>query len=307
MDYNKLDIHINNYRTDNIIALKELSLTILFNYIILYIRHDINIILWSFLNTLILVKWFIIFHDTGHNSFFSNKKINKYIQKIVSYLIFTPSKWKITHIYHHNNNGRHIEYNETIFMTKNQYDESSKIKKIIYNILRHPIIFFIFSPFIMWFIIYRTPIESNKWIDIYNKMENTIFNIILVYIIYSDYFIYYYISVYCSAFAGLILFHWQHTYEDSYICVNDKEWNKYDSALKGCSHLKIPYIFKWFTMGIEYHHIHHLNSKVPGYLLKKCHDEAPKHFWKDVTYLNYKDIFKSLKLMLYDEINGIFI
>ena len=307
MDYNKLDIHINNYKTNNILAFKELVLTILFNYIILYIRHDINIGLWIFLNTLILLRWFMIFHDVGHNSFFTYKKWNKYTQKFVSYLIFTPSKWKYAHTYHHNNNGKNIEYNDTIFMTKNQYDNSSKIIKITYNIIRNPIIFFIFTPFINWFIIYRTPIESNKWINIYNKIENTIFNIILVYIIYNDYFIYYYISVYFSALLGLVLFHLQHTYENSYIYEDKRNWNKYISSLKSSSHLKIPYIFKWFTMGIEYHHIHHLNSKVPGFLLQKCHDEAPRHFWNDVTYLNYKDIYKSLKLMFYDEVKRIYI
>ena len=118
MDYNKLDIHINNYKTNNILALKEILLTILFNYIILYIRHDINITLWIFLNTLILLRWFMIFHDVGHNSFFTYKKWNKYTQKFVSYLIFTPSKWKYAHTYHHNNNGKNIEYNDTIFADK---------------------------------------------------------------------------------------------------------------------------------------------------------------------------------------------
>ena len=46
---------------------------------------------------------------------------------------------------------------------------------------------------------------------------------------------------------------------------------------------------------------HHLNSNIPGYSLQKCHEEAPSHFWKDVTFLNYKNIYKSLKIMFYDE------
>lgn len=66
-------------------------------------------------------------------------------------------------------------------------------------------------------------------------------------------------------------------------------------------------------MGIEYHHIHHYSTKVllafililmfkvPGYLLQKCHEEAPEGLWKDITILSYSDMLSGLKYTLYDE------
>ncbi len=58
-------------------------------------------------------------------------------------------------------------------------------------------------------------------------------------------------------------------------------------------------------MGIEYHHIHHLISKIPGYNLKKCYDEN-KYFHK-VNRLTLTDCYNNLWLNLYDDKNKKFI
>ena len=48
-----------------------------------------------------------------------------------------------------------------------------------------------------------------------------------------------------------------------------EEWKQKDSGIHGSSFIQIPFFFKYFFMGIEYHHIHHMNSKIPGYNLQK--------------------------------------
>lgn len=60
-------------------------------------------------------------------------------------------------------------------------------------------------------------------------------------------------------------------------------------------------------MGIEYHHIHHYTTKVPGYMLQKCHEEAPPGMWDDITVLSYMDMIKGTKYTLYDEENNKYI
>jgi omega-6 fatty acid desaturase (delta-12 desaturase) len=56
-------------------------------------------------------------------------------------------------------------------------------------------------------------------------------------------------------------------------------------------------------MGIEYHHIHHINAKIPGYNLEKYHDEVilKSHIFDDVVKLSWKDCLNNLKLRLYSE------
>lgn len=65
----------------------------------------------------------------------------------------------------------------------------------------------------------------------------------------------------------------QHTYNPSYV-VGNREWTQRNSGLLGSSFIQVPYLLKYFTMGIEYHHIHHMNSKIPGYNLQAYHDEV---------------------------------
>jgi fatty acid desaturase len=48
----------------------------------------------------------------------------------------------------------------------------------------------------------------------------------------------------------------------------------YANAMEGSSLMVVPRWMKFFTAGIEYHHIHHLNAKVASYSLQACHDNV---------------------------------
>lgn len=54
------------------------------------------------------------------------------------------------------------------------------------------------------------------------------------------------------------------------------------AAIYGSTMLHIPWYLKWFSLGIEYHHIHHFNMRVPCYNLQQCHEDAPDYFWEKV-------------------------
>ena len=71
--------------------------------------------------------------------------------------------------------------------------------------------------------------------------------------------------------------------------------------MKGASFYKLPLILQWFSGNIGFHHIHHLNAKIPNYLLPKCHHENPVFH---VQPLTLRGSLKSLKLRLWDEKRG---
>lgn len=75
------------------------------------------------------------------------------------------------------------------------------------------------------------------------------------------------ISMILSQIIGTILFHLQHSVNLPYRQRKDK-WNFAKAALEGSTFLEIPKILKTFTNGIEYHHIHHLNTNVPSYAIQ---------------------------------------
>jgi omega-6 fatty acid desaturase (delta-12 desaturase) len=56
----------------------------------------------------------------------------------------------------------------------------------------------------------------------------------------------------------------------------------------------------WFTANIGYHHIHHLNSKIPFYKLPEVMREMPELQEAVTTSLRPRDIISCLRLKLWD-------
>ena len=87
------------------------------------------------------------------------------------------------------------------------------------------------------------------------------------------------------------MFYIQHQYEDAY-WKQEGEWNFVDAALKGSSYYKLPKVLQWFTGNIGFHHVHHLNTRIPNYFLERCHTEnqvlfgsvSPITLWQSLQY-----------------------
>lgn len=105
------------------------------------------------------------------------------------------------------------------------------------------------------------------------------------------------------------LFHSQHTYPSS---VRKQENTHFSNGMLGCSFLQVPALLSFFTLGIEYHHIHHLNAKVPSYRLQTCHEEGVRRhpgIWQDVYEYPWSDLLLSQGggLVVYDQDNQCFL
>ena len=73
-----------------------------------------------------------------------------------------------------------------------------------------------------------------------------------------------------SMIIGTVLFHLQHSVNTSYRERKTK-WDFTRAALEGSTFLEVPVLLRPFTNGIEYHHIHHLNTNVASYVIQNCH------------------------------------
>jgi omega-6 fatty acid desaturase (delta-12 desaturase) len=105
---------------------------------------------------------------------------------------------------------------------------------------------------------------------------------------------------------NFLLFFNQHTFNPSYV-VDNKEWTQRNSGLLGSSFIQIPKYLTYFTMGIEYHHIHHTNAKIPGYHLQQYNEEvvaSKSNLFDKVVVLSMNDCYNNLWLVLYDEDNN---
>jgi omega-6 fatty acid desaturase (delta-12 desaturase) len=98
---------------------------------------------------------------------------------------------------------------------------------------------------------------------------------------------------------GAYLFYSQHNFPDA-IFHEHKEWAYDLAAIKSTSRMKMNPVMHWFTGNIGYHHVHHLNSRIPFYRLREAMESMPE--LNDVPTTSWRpiDIYKCLRLKLWD-------
>lgn len=247
----------------------------------------------------VTLRLFIIFHDIAHNSYFSNNTVNNVIGTLIGILVFTPlSYWKKEHNYHHEHSNKldKLQYGQSAPLSITFFNKLSKYRQIMYKLVYNRITFFtIFPP--VYFLVIQT---------IFSTSLEKILQILYVVFLYNlDKFIYVSSSFFLSSVMGFILFHIQHTFDGVYR-VNEQDWDHLDNGLKGASLLVLPEniilnkILEFVLFGNQYHHIHHLNAKVPGYNMKECHENSGELF-KDVKRVYISDLLKTCNYSMFDE------
>jgi omega-6 fatty acid desaturase (delta-12 desaturase) len=74
-----------------------------------------------------------------------------------------------------------------------------------------------------------------------------------------------------ASMIGVWLFSVQHRFEHA-LWARHERWTFASAALRGSSYLRLPALLQWFTGNIGFHHVHHLNPRIPNYRLEECHE-----------------------------------
>jgi omega-6 fatty acid desaturase (delta-12 desaturase) len=101
-----------------------------------------------------------------------------------------------------------------------------------------------------------------------------------------------------AAVGGVWLFYVQHQFDGVYWS-RSKDWDFVAACLEGGSWYKLPKVLAWFTGWIGFHHIHHLNSRIPNYHLERCHYRHP--IFSTAKKITFFSAFKSIRFRLWDE------
>ena len=263
----------------------------------------------SLICSLSIARLFVIQHDLGHNTFFSRRKFNVYVGRVLSLFTLTPYfAWNYEHLVHHAHQGKlgNEGLSEIWTMTKNQYLGSSKKKILLYKLYRRPEFLFLFAPLFLFLLLYRFPYRFNDRNDKRIRKSVLLTNINLA-IFYS--FLYFFVGykllmlipIFIFAFSSCIFaFYLQHNFEHTY-CEDNGVWNKREAALNGSSVLRFGKIFDFLSINIAYHNVHHLNSGIPSYRLKKCYLEIKSKIPN--KEIGFKEAFRAMFLNLWDEEN----
>ncbi len=230
-----------------------------------------------------LTRVFIIFHDCGHGSFFRSRKANAGVGFVAGLLFFLPFHyWTNQHAVHHATAGDldRRGSGDVHTITVREYLGLSKRKQLFYRVYRNPFTLLVIGSLFTFFIRYRYWNSSDSP---RRRQSAIITNVAIVAIIATaamtiglkNYLLVQMPIMVLAGVWGVWLFYVQHQFEDTY-WENHRDWNHLRGAIEGSSFYKLPRILQWFTGNIGFHHVHHLNPRIPNYRLQACHEAIPE-------------------------------
>lgn len=274
----------------------------------------LNNSVWLFIPLVILlagfmIRTFIIFHDCGHGSFFKSSNANDFWGVLTGILTFTPYfRWKANHAKHHATSGNLDKrgIGDVWMMTLKEYQAASPREQKTYRMYRNPWIMFFLGPLYIPLFDNRRPGKDDNARDrrsVYRTNLALIAYAAIMILIFGwkNFLLIQLPSMYLAHFAGVWLFYVQHQFEGVY-WERNKKWDFVTAGLEGGSFFNLPWVLRWFTGSIGYHHIHHLNSRIPNYNLARCQNEIP--VLKQAPEIGLFASFKSIKYKLWDEESG---
>ena len=256
----------------------------------------------------LLVRFFLIQHDCGHQAFFRTRVLNDWVGRVLGVFTLTPYDfWKRTHAIHHATHGnlerRGIGDIDT--MTVAEYQSLSRLGKLRYRVYRHPIVLFVIGPAYLFLLQHRLPVTQMRagwtpWISAMatNAGIAALFGGMMWVVGVKPFLIVHLPIVMIAASIGVWMFYVQHQFEET-VWDHNPQWEMKHAALLGSSHYDLPQPLRWLTANIGIHHVHHLVSRIPYYRLHEVIENYPE--LGKLGRITIKESLATVKLALWDE------
>jgi len=263
-------------------------------------------LLGSVVAGLTIVRMFIFFHDFKHGAVFRDSAVGARMMDVMGwYVLVPPSVWKETHDYHHRNNARMVGASIGSYptVTTKMWRMMTPSQRRWYAFMRHPLTIFCgyFTLFMGGMItasFVRSPKEN--WdgplaLIAHLAMIAGVAWLLGPFAAFAGVFL----PMFIATGAGSYLFYAQHNFPG--IELRDRRgWTYHHAALRCSSMFDMPSWMHWFTGNIGYHHVHHLNHKIPFYRLHEAMDAIPELQNPHRTTWHPSDVWGCLRLKLWD-------
>ena len=264
-------------------------------------------LLFSIVSALLMVRAFITYHDYMHNAILSRSRIAWWLFRLYSALALTPPRsWKHSHNYHHGHVGKLDAADDGAFamMTTDNWRDASLLKRIAYRVERHPLTilsgyFTIFFLSITVLPFLRNP--ARHWDSLLVLLGHS--GLIAALWVWGGFDVAFFVVLLPMTIASMIgsyLFFAQHSFESMRILPTET-WTSRRAAMESSSYLKLNRVMRWFTGNIGYHHVHHLNARIPFYRLPEAMEAIEELQSPATITLSFKDIKACFRCCLWDE------
>jgi omega-6 fatty acid desaturase (delta-12 desaturase) len=231
----------------------------------------------------LLVRIFIIQHDCGHDSFFASKRANAIVGRVCSVMTLTPfTNWARQHSMHHSNwNNLDRRKGSDLYstcLTVREYRALTRWKRTLYRLPRHPLIANLLLPPLVFILLYRLPFglprtwkRERRSVWLTNAGLAAMFGTLVLFLGWREVLLVHLPIMVVASIVGVWLFSLQHRFEMTH-WTRRADWNPSDASMLGSSWFALPRALHWLTGNIGFHHIHHLNPRVPSYQLSAAHE-----------------------------------
>ncbi|MAE64963.1 MAG: fatty acid desaturase [Phycisphaeraceae bacterium] len=252
-----------------------------------------------------LVRLFIIYHDYQHGAILRGSRIAGALMTLYGLATLNPpSIWGRSHNHHHRNNAKIFGASIGSYpvMTTDIWDRATRGQRLRYLAQRHPVT--IAAGYLTIFL-YGMTIRSlisnprEHW-DSALAIVVHLGIIALALLDGTDGLLLALIipGTIASAIGGY-LFYAQHNFPDMKIR-GRSAWDYVDAAMCSSSYIPMNPLMGWFMGNIGYHHVHHLNHKIPFYRLPVAMARFEEMQNPGRTTLWPWDIARCLRLKLWD-------
>jgi acyl-lipid omega-6 desaturase (Delta-12 desaturase) len=261
----------------------------------------------SIFGALLMVRAFITYHDYMHGAILHQSRLAWLIFHVYAAFGLTPARsWKMSHNYHHGHVGQLSSASVGAFpiITTRMWRKASPAERARYRLERHPLTVLtgyitIFFLNICLLPLLRDPVRH--WDSALSLFAHG--GLIAVLWVFGGFDVAFFVVLlptFMAAALGSYLFFAQHSFKRM-IILSPEAWTFYRAALVSSSYLRLNRIMQWFTGNIGYHHIHHLNVRIPFYRLPEAMAAIPDLQSPVTTSLAPREIVDCFRSSLWDE------
>ena len=231
-------------------------------------------------------------------------------------LLAPPRYWRYSHNFHHANVGKPLQpdgpgpgllvtsdIGSFPLMTTDAWREISIWQRLKYRVHRHALTLLCAYLTVFLFSLCLLPLAQHPrqyWDGALSLLTHGMLVAGLwVFAGFSVLFFSFLLPFTIASATGAYLFFAQHNYEGMRV-LQPEQWTYYRGATESSSHMKLGRMMHWFTGNIGYHHIHHLNPRIPFYRLPEVMAAVPELQQPQVTSLRPHAILSCLRLNLWD-------
>ena len=254
-----------------------------------------------------MVRAFITYHDYMHGAILAKSRVAWVLFRLYAALGLTPPRsWKASHNYHHGHVGQISKASIGAFpiMTTRMWHAATTAARAKYRLERHPLTVLTGYITIFAFSICLLPLlrdPRRHWDSALALLAHAaLIAVLWLFGGFDTAFFVVLLPMTIASALGSYLFFAQHSFKRMHI-ISPEAWTHYRAAMESSSYMRSNKVMQWFSGDVDYHHIHHLNVRIPFYRLPEVMAAIPVLHSPATTSLAPHDIIACFQCSLWDE------